>query len=127
MVSRTGQMGVPVTVLDGQTVIGFDRPRLESILAARAAGSGASGARSGSAPAPFGAAVKPVAGGLLVGSVRAGAPADRSGLRAGDVITAVDGRTVADTAGLVAALSTAHAGAPLAVLRDGHETVLRLT
>ena len=31
LVSKTGQMGVPVTVIDGQTVIGFDRARLEQI------------------------------------------------------------------------------------------------
>ena len=31
MVRLTGQQGVPVTVIDGQVVIGFDRPRLEAI------------------------------------------------------------------------------------------------
>ena len=33
MVRLTGQMGVPVIVVDGKPIIGFDRPRLESLLA----------------------------------------------------------------------------------------------
>jgi glutaredoxin len=32
LVKSTGQMGVPVTVINGQTVIGFDRGRLEQLL-----------------------------------------------------------------------------------------------
>jgi len=30
--SKTGQMGVPVTIINGQTVVGFDRSRLEQLL-----------------------------------------------------------------------------------------------
>lgn len=33
MVRMTGQMGVPVIVVDGQVVVGFDRTRLEHLLA----------------------------------------------------------------------------------------------
>ena len=33
MVRLTGQLGVPVTVIDGQVVVGFDRPHLEQLLA----------------------------------------------------------------------------------------------
>ena len=29
---RTGQMDVPVTAIGGEMVVGFDRPRLESII-----------------------------------------------------------------------------------------------
>lgn len=32
MVRRSGQMGVPVTDIDGQIVVGFDRDRLDKIL-----------------------------------------------------------------------------------------------
>jgi len=34
LVDISGQLGVPVTVIDGQVVVGYDRVRLESILAA---------------------------------------------------------------------------------------------
>ena len=32
MIEKTGQMGVPVTDVDGQIVIGFDKGRLEKLL-----------------------------------------------------------------------------------------------
>ena len=32
MIERSGQMGVPVIEIDGEIVIGFDRPRLEELL-----------------------------------------------------------------------------------------------
>ena len=32
-VKLTGQNGVPVTVIDGQTVVGFNGPRLEQLIA----------------------------------------------------------------------------------------------
>lgn len=32
MVKLSGQMGVPVVVVDGQVVVGFDKARLEAIL-----------------------------------------------------------------------------------------------
>ena len=33
MMKLTGQMGVPVITVDGQVIIGFDRAKLESLLA----------------------------------------------------------------------------------------------
>ncbi|MFQ6033334.1 MAG: glutaredoxin family protein [Candidatus Bipolaricaulia bacterium] len=32
MIQKSGQMGVPVVEIDGEIVIGFDRPRLEELL-----------------------------------------------------------------------------------------------
>ncbi len=32
MIQKTGQMGVPVTDIDGEIVIGFDQPRLRQLL-----------------------------------------------------------------------------------------------
>ncbi|KJJ85429.1 Glutaredoxin-like protein, YruB [Candidatus Omnitrophus magneticus] len=32
MVKKSGQMGVPVIDIDGQIVVGFDRPKLSKIL-----------------------------------------------------------------------------------------------
>lgn len=32
MVSLTGQMGVPVVVIDGKVVVGFDRQKIDSLL-----------------------------------------------------------------------------------------------
>ncbi|GAC1407631.1 MAG: hypothetical protein NVSMB65_21820 [Chloroflexota bacterium] len=122
MVRRTGQMGVPVTVLDGEAVIGFDRPRLEALIAARARN-----ATPRPPSTPVGAAVKAVPGGVLVGRVRPESPAEASGLRAGDMIMAVDGHAVADAGTFAAAFEAATAGTPLAVQRDGREVMLRIT
>ncbi len=32
MVKTTGQMGVPVVVVDGEAVVGFDKEKIESLL-----------------------------------------------------------------------------------------------
>jgi glutaredoxin len=32
LLRRTGQLAVPVTVIDGEAVVGFDRPRLLQLL-----------------------------------------------------------------------------------------------
>ena len=84
---RSGQMGVPVIAIDGQTVVGFDQLRLEQLLAA--------------APQEFrlGVAIAARAGGLYVGRVRPGSPADSAGLHAGDTITALNGQPTTDAAG----------------------------
>lgn len=32
MVELTGQMGVPVIVIDGSVIIGFDKPKIDSLI-----------------------------------------------------------------------------------------------
>ena len=36
MVRRTGQMGVPVTLIDNQAIVGFDQARIDRLLGVRA-------------------------------------------------------------------------------------------
>lgn len=120
MVRRTGQMGVPVTQIGGELVIGFDRARLAQIIA---------GLRAAAPPQPsLGAAVKDApAGGALVGSVRPGSPADRAGLQPGDVIMHVDDHTVSNADSLARAIGQArpHGRAVLRVRRgDQMHTLL---
>jgi S1-C subfamily serine protease len=91
MVSLTGQMGVPVTVIDGEFVIGFDQPRLQAIL---------SGPR-GRQPLHFGLKIAdadkvaqkqgsiPVFG-AVIGDVSPGSLGERAGLMTGDIITKVN-------------------------------------
>jgi len=33
MIGKSGQMGVPVLEIDGQIVVGFDKPKIKSLLA----------------------------------------------------------------------------------------------
>ena len=91
MVALTGQMGVPVVVIDGETVIGFDRARIQALLAGAAAHK----------PLRFGLKIAdadkmaqkhgeiPVFG-AVVGEVSPGSPGDRAGLKPGDIITNVN-------------------------------------
>jgi glutaredoxin 3 len=134
MVRRTGQQGVPVIQVGEQYIVGFDRPRLERALAALPRTDGA-GARP-----TFGAAIADAAGvalergaaataGAYIGRVRPDTPAARAGLRAGDVIVAVDGRPVADAGEAEAALRALPPGRPFSVTyqRGGERRTARAT
>jgi glutaredoxin 3 len=92
MVRLTNQRGVPVTVIDGTAVVGFDRQRLSQLI--------------GQAKRPhLGAAVIDAATmvlrgsstsseGAYVGRVRPGSAAAQAGLQTSDVIVAIAGRSV---------------------------------
>ena len=62
--------------------------------------------------------------GAQVGSVSAGTPAASAGLKAGDVITAVDGKRIAGPSDLVAAIAAHHPGDRLDLaVRRGSDTL----
>lgn len=67
--------------------------------------------------------------GVLVESVEADSAASRAGLRAGDVITEVNGRAVAEPAELTSAIRTAQPGASIdvKVMREKKELTLKAT
>lgn len=83
LVRRSGQLGVPVIIVDDTVVVGFDQARLERLLAPAA-----------TAPKRFGATVAAAPGGVRVGEVRPGSTAERAGLRPADLILSVDGQPV---------------------------------
>lgn len=78
----------------------------------------------------FGMAVSPAADGLRVDAVTPGGPAQRAGVRAGDTITAINGKPVA-ARGTASATPLSHAtvGTPIAlsVEHDGKTRELRVT
>jgi membrane-associated protease RseP (regulator of RpoE activity) len=114
MIRRSGQQGVPVTVIGDHVVVGFDRPRLERILASMPARgpSASTGASKGRRPLgakvadagryvlPGGTAVP----GAYIGSVHPGSPAEAAGLKIGDVIVAVGDKPIASVDDLTIAL-----------------------
>jgi glutaredoxin 3 len=91
MVRISGQQGVPVISIDGQVVVGFDQPRLMQLLARSKPKLGAA-----IADAISQARKNPnlPTSGAYVGRIRSGSPAERAGLRRGDVITALGGQPV---------------------------------
>ena len=124
MVRLTGQLGVPVTVVNGQVVIGFNRPLLEQLLA------------GGGGPRPHlgvkvadASKVAPKEGGVpisgaLVGSVAPGSLGERAGMRSDDIITEFNLRPIRGADDLQRALAELRLGsrATIVFLR-GQETL----
>jgi glutaredoxin-like YruB-family protein len=94
MVRLSGQQGVPVVVIDGQVVVGFNRPLIDQLLAQQATRPprlGAAIADAGRIAAKKGLQLP---GGAYVGRVDPGSAADASGLRPGDVIVQLAGQAI---------------------------------
>jgi S1-C subfamily serine protease len=121
MVKRSGQMGVPVITAGDQVIVGFDRPRLERILAGMAsAGAGGSGGPR------LGLLVRDTPAGVEVGTVRTGLLGERAGIVAGDVLQSVAGESIRSVADLERAARGMKANEPIDIVvrRDGQ--VVRL-
>jgi len=117
LVSNTGQMGVPVTIIDGQVVVGFDRGRLEQLTTQTQRRQrppfGASIADASKITAKQGPAIIL---GAYVGSVRPGSVAERAGLAPGDIITELNLRHIANADDLEDALSNLSSGSRFSVV-----------
>ncbi len=114
LVSRTGQMGVPVTVIDEQTIVGFDRARLEQALSQRQRPSfGAAVADANKITAREGAGIT---FGAYVGRVRPSSVAQKIGVAQGDIIIEVNLQRVANANDLEHALSKLHRGSRISVI-----------
>jgi glutaredoxin 3 len=125
LVRSTGQMGVPVTIIDGEVVVGFDRGRLEELTAQTQArprpAFGASIADASKITLKQGSGVMI---GAYVGGVRPGSVADRAGLAPGDIITELNMRHVANADDLEDALSNLNSGSRFSlVFLRGNETM----
>ncbi len=113
---RTGRMAVPVIIVDDQTIIGFDRARLEQVLG-----------QAQAARPTFGAAVADASSkvtgqsGAYVGKVRPGSAAERAGLAAWDIITEMNHQPISSAGDLESALSKLGRGSRFSIvyLRGG--------
>jgi glutaredoxin 3 len=111
LVRNTGQMGVPVTVIDRQAVVGFDRARLEQLLAQQPAAGrpsfGVSIADASKVTAKKGAGITL---GAYIGKVRPGSVAQRIGLAPGDIITELNLQRIANAGDLERTLASLNKG-----------------
>jgi glutaredoxin 3 len=123
MVEATGQMGVPVTEIDGRFIVGFDRPALQSAVRSLRAKSGqaANAVKLGAQVAD--ASKRLNQPGALVGPVKAGSLAEKAGLREGDIIVGINGQPVNSVNDLAQALQTLTLQSPtprFSTKRDGN-------
>jgi serine protease DegQ len=116
MVRKSGQRGVPVITVDDQVVVGFDRPRLEMLLARAAQKRPSLGiAIADASRMALKAGGVPVFG-ALIGKVSPSSPAARAGLRPGDIITEANLRPIANAAALEEILGGLSSGSRLSLI-----------
>ena len=116
LVRKSRQRGVPVITVDGQVVVGFDRPRLEMLLSqakSKRPSLGISIADASRIAMKSGAV--PVFG-ALVGKVAPSSPGARAGLMPGDIITEANLRPISRAADLESLLEGLASGSRLALV-----------
>ena len=117
LMSNTGQMGVPVTIINQQAVIGFDRARLEQQLTQTHVGQrpsfGASIADASKITAKQGTGITL---GAYIGRVRPGSVAERLRLASGDIIIELNMKNIANAGDLGRALSGLSKGNRLSLI-----------
>ena len=130
MVRISGQQGVPVTVADGEVILGFDQAKLAKLVAKFAApkrpplGILAADADDYLAKHPDKADKIPAGTkGIYVGKIRPKTVAERAGLQPGDVVTSFAGKRVRNMAALDQMVETLKAGdqATAKFIRDGED------
>ena len=94
MVRLSGQRGVPVVTIDGQVVVGFNRPLIDQLLAQRTSQPPKLGAAIADASRIAAKKELQLPDGAYVGRVEPGSAADVSGLRPGDVIVQLAGQAI---------------------------------
>ena len=91
MVQLSGQQGVPVVVINGQVVVGFNRPQIDRFLTDRPPRLGAAIADAGRIAAKRGLQLP---AGAYVGRVEPRSAAAAAGIQVGDVIVSLGGQPV---------------------------------
>jgi glutaredoxin 3 len=117
MVRLTGQMGVPVIVVNGDMVIGFDRDRLEQLLAKGGKGQrprlGLKVADASKIARNVGAV--PVFG-AIVGAVTPSSLGHRAGIQRGDIITEINVKPIRNADDLEKAVANLSAGSRASIV-----------
>ena len=115
----TQQMAVPVTVIDGQAVIGFDRAQLEHLLAGKT-GPSLGAAVADASKFTTGRGLSAI-NGAYVGRVKPDSAASRLGLAIGDIIVEINSQQVSGADDIERVIASLRPGSRMLVvfLRDG--------
>ncbi len=120
MINLTGQMGVPVIVIDGEAIIGFDRQRIQELLAAGPSSGNGKRVRFGLKIADAQKIAPPTGAvavtGAIIGEVSPGFLGEKAGLKTGDIITQLNRQPVAGAADMEHALAGIKPGDIVAIL-----------
>ncbi len=118
MVNLTGQMGVPVIIIDGQTVVGFNPARIRELLSG--GGSPTQTLRFGlkiadalSAAPQIGVTPAP---GAVIGEVSPGLLGEKAGLKKGDIVTEINGNRIGNAADMEKTLAGLKSGDIVTIL-----------
>lgn len=126
MVSISGQMGVPVVVIDGEAIIGFNRTRIEELIGStHASGKISLGLSIADADKILRIPGTESQNGIYIGSVKPQSLGEKAGLRAGDVITHINEVPVSTVAEIpkILASFTGNASITFRYLRDGDNLI----
>jgi serine protease Do len=126
---RLGQRGVPVILVNGHTVVGFDPGQLERLLAQASAAPSTGRPRLGASVADAAHHAPPGSPpGAYVGRVRPGSSAARAGLQPGDIVVALAGQPVGGAAAVEQILSRLgpQRPVPMQIYRNGRTYELML-
>jgi glutaredoxin 3 len=124
MVDLSGQMGVPVISIDGQLIIGFNRGRIDQLLAQGSAGPVSLGITIADASRIVTAPGTNTVNGAYVGSIKPGSLGEKLGLNSGDIINKLAAMPVTGAGDIERLMSTLKKGDRLTVsfLRNGIES-----
>ena len=118
MVNLTGQMGVPVIVIGGEAIIGFDRNRIRELLTSgdtpqKSVRFGLKIADASKAAAQMGLTPVP---GAIIGEVIHGFLGEKAGLKEGDIVTGINGGSVKSAADMEKTLAALKSGDIVTIL-----------
>lgn len=116
-------MGVPVIVVDSEVIVGFDRPRLQALIAAGGSNTGRVrfGIKIADASRVASSSGVGTVSGAIVGEVSPGFLGEKAGLKEGDIITEMSGRPINGAADMEKVIAAIQPGNIVTILfkRDG--------
>jgi glutaredoxin 3 len=115
MISRTGQRGVPVAIIDGEVVVGFDKPMLERLLGKRTQPTQQFGAAIADADKIAGRGLT-IINGAYIGRIKSNSVAERLGLAPGDIVIEINERHIMNASDMESILHRLNTGSRLSII-----------